>query len=116
MAGAQRTAYGNGLDPQCLHPYMWINKVHYYYTTLSFYNFPYAFGALLASGLYTRYQQEGESFAERYRAFLRATTVSTVEDAAALAGIDVTRRDFWEESLTAAVRRIDEFLVLTEQR
>jgi len=114
MAEAQRTAYGPGLDPACLHPYMWINKVHYYYTTLSFYNFPYAFGALLANGLYTCYRKEGEAFVKKYQAFLRATTVSTVEEAAAVAGIDVTRKEFWAESLAMVAGQIDEFLCMTE--
>ena len=44
MLDAQKQAYGDGLDEQYLHPYMWINKSHYYSSALSFYNFPYAFG------------------------------------------------------------------------
>ncbi|WP_195607743.1 M3 family oligoendopeptidase [Intestinimonas butyriciproducens] len=114
MAETQKTAYGPGLDPACLHPYMWVNKVHYYYTTLSFYNFPYAFGALLATGLYARYQKEGAPFVEKYRTFLRSTTVSTVEEAAAVAGIDVTQKAFWAESLAMVAGQIDEFLLMTE--
>ena len=115
MKEAQIAAYGPGVDPDCLHPYMWINKVHYYYTNLSFYNFPYAFGALLADGLYAHYQREGQPFVEKYRNFLRATTVSTVEDAAAVAGIDVTKKAFWAESLTIVSKQIDEFLCLTKE-
>ena len=94
---------------------MWVHKVHYYYTNLSFYNFPYAFGALLANGLYTRYQQEGQPFVEKYRNFLRATTVSTVEEATAAAGIDVTKKEFWAESLSVVTDQIDEFLRLTQE-
>ena len=93
---------------------MWVNKVHYYYTTLSFYNFPYAFGALLATGLYARYQKEGAPFVEKYRTFLRSTTVSTVQEAAAVAGIDVTQKAFWAESLAMVAGQIDEFLLMTE--
>ena len=115
MTQAQVAAYGPGVDPDCLHPYMWVNKVHYYYTNLSFYNFPYAFGALLANGLYTRYQQEGQPFVEKYRNFLRATTVSTVEEATAAAGIDVTKKEFWAESLSVVTDQIDEFLRLTQE-
>lgn len=116
MCKAQKRAYGPFLDPQCLHPYMWINKVHYYSTSLSYYNFPYAFGALLATGLYARYQKEGAGFVERYHAFLRATTVSTVEDAVAVAGIDVTTPAFWVESLRAVTALIDTFLAMTDNR
>ena len=31
MLDAQREAYGDGLDPEYLHPYMWTWKPHYYY-------------------------------------------------------------------------------------
>jgi oligoendopeptidase F len=30
MLAAQEGTYGNGLDPDALHPYMWAVKVHYY--------------------------------------------------------------------------------------
>ena len=85
-------------------------------TDLSFYNFPYAFGALLANGLYVRYLAEGPAFVEKYRQMLRATTVCTVEDAAAVAGLDVTDSAFWRESLSAVLAQIDQFLAMTEKR
>ncbi|MBR5447526.1 MAG: M3 family oligoendopeptidase, partial [Clostridia bacterium] len=52
MTNAQKEAYGDGLDPDCLHPYMWCCKSHYYRAGLSYYNFPYAFGGLFSRGLY----------------------------------------------------------------
>ena len=57
MLEAQKEAYGDGLDPEYLHPYMWINKSHYYSADLNFYNFPYAFGGLFARGLVVKYQE-----------------------------------------------------------
>ena len=116
MTQAQKAAYGDGLDPDWLHPYMWVNKVHYYFPDLSFYNFPYAFGALFAAGLYAQYQKEGAPFVSKYREMLRATTVCAVEDAAAIAGVDVTQKDFWRESLELMAAQIREFLSLTEDR
>lgn len=115
MEEAQKKAYGDGLDHDYLHPYMWVNKVHYYMTNLSFYNFPYAFGALLANGLYVRYQEEGPTFVEKYRKMLHATTVCTVEDAASVAGIDVTDPGFWRESLSVVVALIDQFMEMTAE-
>lgn len=73
MLDAQKEAYGNGLDPEYLHPSMWICKQHYYFAGLDFYNFPYAFGGLFARGLYAKYQEEGEAFLPEYRALLKAT-------------------------------------------
>ena len=114
MLDCQRKAYGDGLDPQYLHPYMWVCKSHYYASDLSFYNFPYAFGGLFARGLIVKYQQEGESFVPKYRSLLHATTVSSVEDVAKMAYIDVTDKAFWVSALKTAEARIQEFLELTK--
>mgnify|MGYP002624737742 CR=1 FL=1 len=81
MLEAQRKAYGNGLDPQYLHPYMWACKSHYYSGHLSFYNFPYAFGGLFSRGLYAKYLKEGEAFVPLYKKLLKATGTTTVEGA-----------------------------------
>lgn len=115
MLDAQKTAYGNGLDHSLLHPYMWICKGHYYSESLSFYNFPYAFGGLFARGLYAKYQEEGTSFVPKYRALLNATTVSSVEDVAMMAGIDLTTPDFWRQSLETVSESIDLFLELSKK-
>ncbi|WP_312494065.1 M3 family oligoendopeptidase [Anaerosporobacter sp.] len=114
MLDAQKQAFGDSLEEDTLHPYMWINKGHYYSESLSFYNFPYAFGGLFARGLYTMYQQEGKDFVPKYRALLKATTVSSVEDVAKMAGIDTTKPDFWRQSLQSYANEIDEFLALTK--
>ncbi len=114
MLRAQEKSYGDGLDPEKRHPYMWACKSHYYSEGLSFYNFPYAFGQLFAMGLYSQYEKEGASFVPKYQALLRATPVSTVEETAAMAGIDVTKKDFWEQSLQAFAKLIDEFIELTK--
>ncbi len=116
MKDTQRTAYGDGLDEATLHPYMWVCKSHYYSEHLSFYNFPYAFGQLFAMGLYARYLKEGAAFVPEYQALLHATPVKTVEEAAAMAGIDVTTPAFWEESLQAFADKMDEFIRLTEKQ
>lgn len=114
MLEAQKTAYGDGLDPNTLHPYMWLCKSHYYSGTLSFYNFPYAFGGLFARGLYVRYQAEGKAFVAKYKQMLHATTVCDVEDAAKIAGIDLTDRAFWLESLQSLADDIDQFVALMQ--
>lgn len=112
MLDAQKKAYGDGLDPEYMHPYMWACKGHYYSEALSYYNFPYAFGAMLAMGLYSMYLKEGEAFLPKYNKFLHATTVMSVEDTAAVVGIDLTSKDFWRESLKSFADMIDEFVEL----
>lgn len=109
MLDAQREAYGDGLDESTLHPYMWVNKSHYYRESLSFYNFPYAFGSLFALGLYALFRKEGEAFVGKYEAMLKATPCCTVEEAAAMVGIDVTSKEFWQEGLNEVAREVEEF-------
>ena len=114
MHEAQVRGYGDGVDPDTLHPYMWVCKGHYYSSGLSFYNFPYAFGGLFAAGLYAQYLKEGEAFLPKYRALLHATTVSSVEDVAKMADIDLGDINFWRSSLEIFKSRVEEFLRLVE--
>ena len=114
MLNAQKEAYGDGLDSDHLHPYMWINKSHYYSADLSFYNFPYAFGGLFARGLIVKYQEMKEAFVPKYREMLKATTIMDVEDVAKIMDIDLTDIAFWRSALDTAAQRIDEFLELTK--
>ncbi len=109
MLDAQKEAYGDGLDNDLLHPYMWVCKGHYYSAGLSFYNFPYAFGGLLATGLYAKYEKEPEGFEKAYQSFLYETTVNTIEGAAAKMGIDVTKPEFWRMGLEKYKTFVDEF-------
>jgi len=113
MLEAQRQSYGDGLDSQCLHPYMWVCKSHYYGPT--FYNFPYAFGGLFARGLYAQYEKEGAAFVPKYKKLLQTTTVATAEDTAKVAGIDLTDKDFWRSALQSVAEQIDMFCQLTEK-
>ena len=112
MLNAQKEAYGDGLDENCMHPYMWACKGHYYSSGLSFYNFPYAFGNLFALGLYSKFLEEGESFVPKYNALLNATVKCSVEEAGAMVGIDLTKKDFWEQSLALIAENIEKFCAL----
>ncbi|MGM9550021.1 MAG: M3 family oligoendopeptidase [Faecousia sp.] len=114
MTKAQEASYGDGLDPNFRHPYMWICKSHYYGAT--FYNFPYAFGGLFARGLYAQYEREGASFVPKYKRLLYTTTVATAEEAAAVAGIDLTDKDFWRSALQTVAEQIDLFCALLNDK
>ena len=114
MKEAQKRGYGDGLDLDTLNPYMWVCKSHYYSAGLSFYNFPYAFGGLFAAGLYAQYLREGEAFLPKYRALLKATTVSSVEEVAKMADIDLGDVNFWRSSLEIFNARVEQFLELAE--
>ncbi|MFO7969579.1 MAG: hypothetical protein R6U15_05700, partial [Candidatus Izemoplasmatales bacterium] len=114
MLDAQLQTYGDGLNKDLLHPYMWVCKPHYYSGGLSYYNFPYTYGLLFAKGLYAKYLEDKEGFKGVYNKLLRATGKMKVEDVAKLAGIDVTQKAFWESSLELLKKDIELFLELTE--
>ena len=110
MEKAQEESYGDGLNADIRHPFMWICKGHYYGPT--FYNFPYAFGGLFARGLYAQYEKEGASFVPKYKKLLYATPVATAEDVAKEAGIDLTDKEFWRSALQTVANQIDAFCEL----
>jgi pepF/M3 family oligoendopeptidase len=112
MIRAQKETYGEALDPEHLHPYMWAWKPHYYRTGLSFYNYPYAFGLLFGLGLYAIYQDQGSAFLPAYDELLRSTGEGTAEDLAARFGLDIRQRAFWEDSLKMVGDKIDHFASL----
>jgi pepF/M3 family oligoendopeptidase len=114
MVDSQREAYGDGLAPEALHPYMWAVKPHYYST--SFYNWPYTFGLLFGIGLYARYVEEPERFRQGYDDLLSSVGMGEAAELAARFDIDVRDRAFWEASLAVLERRIDEFCALAGDR
>lgn len=116
MLDAQKEAYGDALDEQALHPYMWLIKPHYYEASLNFYNFPYAFGMLFANGLYAIYLQKPEGFHARYDHLLASAGKMSVEDACALMDIDCTSQAFWDQSIELLEKRVVTFEKMVEER
>lgn len=109
MERAQKETYGDGLDEQYLQKFMWTWKPHYYSADLSFYNYPYAFGLLFATGLYAIYRQRGESFVEDYKNLLASTGEETAAKLAKRFGINITKRKFWDDSLAIIGTRIERY-------
>lgn len=98
MLAAQRATYGDGLDQDVLHPFMWAVKGHYY-SSNSFYNFPYMFGLLFGLGLYARYHGDAEAFKDSYDALLSSTGKADAAELARRMEIDIRSPDFWRASL-----------------
>jgi oligoendopeptidase F len=101
MTGAQRRVFGDALEPGGEDPLFWASKLHFYMTGVSFYNFPYTFGFLLAATLFRKFKAEGPSFLPKYEAFLRLTGADTVENVARRSiGADLSKPAFWETAIT----------------
>lgn len=112
MEEAQAATYGDGLDPDYRHKFMWTWKPHYYFTEENFYNFPYAFGLLFGVGLYAIYQERGGDFIPDYQNLLANTGEAPAADLAARFGIDIRSKQFWADSLAQVTKRIDRYCEL----
>jgi oligoendopeptidase F len=111
MKQAQEQAFCHELS--VLHPYFWAAKLHFYFTGVPFYNFPYTFGYLFSLGLYARSKKQGPSFAKSYDALLKDSGKMTVEDLAKKhLDVDLTKPHFWNEAAALAVSDVDLFLKL----
>ncbi|MBK1810426.1 M3 family oligoendopeptidase [Clostridium sp. YIM B02505] len=116
MLKAQKDSYGDGLDPEYLHPYMWACKPHYYDAEYNFYNFPYAFGLLFAKGLYAEYLKRGEEFVKVYDELLASTGDRKIADVTKIIGVDIHSVDFWRSSLKIIEEDIERFIELSNQK
>jgi pepF/M3 family oligoendopeptidase len=114
MLAAQKEAYLGGLADDGWYPDFWVSKLHFYISGLPFYNFPYAFGYLLSTGLYALGAQAGRDFPGQYRRLLVATGCMETEPAVqSTLGYDLTGPDFWNKSLDVVEHRVGRFLELT---
>jgi oligoendopeptidase F len=112
MERAQKATFGDGVDEQYLHKYMWTWKPHYYFPGLSFYNFPYSFGLLFGTGLYAIYQQRGTEFVPDYKKLLASTGEATAAELADRFGINIRTSKFWEDSLAVIAAEVDRYCQL----
>ncbi|MBI5825250.1 MAG: M3 family oligoendopeptidase [Chloroflexi bacterium] len=112
MERAQKAAYGEGLDEKYLQKFMWTWKPHYYTSGFSFYNYPYTFGLLFATGLYAIYQKRGAEFVPAYKALLAATGEARAADLADQFGINIRTKKFWADSLAIIGKRVDRYCQL----
>jgi pepF/M3 family oligoendopeptidase len=113
MEEAQKIAFCDSLSEW--HPYFWASKMHFYFTDVPFYNFPYTFGYLFSLGIYTHLKQDKKSFEKKYDALLYDTPLMSTE---ALAkkhlGVDLTQTTFWDMAMQEASKDVEAFFNLLE--
>ena len=112
MERAQKATYGAGLDEKYLQKFMWTWKPHYYSSGFSFYNYPYAFGLLFATGLYAIYQKRGAEFVPAYKELLATTGEARAAELADKFGINIRTKKFWADSLAIIGKRVDRYCKL----
>ena len=107
MLRAQADTYGDGIDLDTRHPYMWVLKPHYYGS--HFYNWPYTYGLLFGLGLYAAYRDDPERFRQGYDDLLSRAGMDTAEQLGARFDLDVTDEAFWTSSLDVLRARMTEY-------
>lgn len=111
MEDAQKSAYLDSLGEYF--PYFWASKLHFYYTEIPFYNFPYTFGFLFSFGLYAQGEKEGKSFMDKYDSILDDTARMTVEELASKhLKIDLGKPEFWQQAIDLLAKDVKEFISL----
>ncbi len=117
MVESQKRAFGSLLDKSGYHPLFWASKLHFFITDAPFYNFPYTFGYLFATGVYQLAKQEGRAFAAKYSALLSDTGSMTAEQVAKKhLGVDLTKEAFWQEAVDNALADVGTFVKLAESK
>ncbi|HSX03895.1 MAG TPA: M3 family oligoendopeptidase [Rhabdochlamydiaceae bacterium] len=107
MEQAQKEAFMGELEDYF--PYFWASKLHFYYTEIPFYNFPYTFGFLFSLGLY----RLGEKDMEKYDRLLDDTARMSVEELAHKhLGIDLGSPEFWQQAIDPLIKDVEEFTSL----
>lgn len=112
----QHETYGDSLDPNALHPFMWAVLPHYYTTESSFNNYPYMFGTLFSLGLHARFQADPAGFSAEFDDFLSLTGMADTATLAGRFGIDLHSPEFWLSGIDLIRQEISRFEVLLQDR
>lgn len=113
MTQAQRRVFGDALEPGGEDPLFWASKLHFYMAGVSFYNYPYTFGFLLAATLFGKFKAEGPAFLPKYEAFLRLSGSDTAEGVARRSlGADIGKPEFWETAIKGLAPLLERYRAL----
>ncbi|MCM2266575.1 MAG: M3 family oligoendopeptidase [Elusimicrobiales bacterium] len=115
MAQAQRQVFGDALTEGGEDQLFWASKLHFYMSGVSFYNYPYTFGFLMAATLFRKFKAEGPAFLPKYEAFLRLTGSDTAEGVARRSlGADIGKPEFWETAIKGLAGPLAEYKKLLD--
>ncbi|OGR44639.1 MAG: hypothetical protein A2X35_04850 [Elusimicrobia bacterium GWA2_61_42] len=115
MTAAQQRIFGDALEPGGEDSLFWASKLHFYIAGVSFYNFPYTFGFLMAATLFRKFKAEGPAFLPKYEAFLRLTGSDTAEAVAKRSlGANLGDPAFWETAIKGLAEPLARYKALLE--
>lgn len=111
MVDAWKKYYADSLDRLDEVGIFSATKLHFYISSLSFYNFPYTFGYCFSLGVYASKDKVGaESFSDKYRALLRDTGRMPAEEVVEKhLGGRIYEKSFWDDAIGIVRGQVDEF-------
>lgn len=113
MIRTQREVYGETLQHKGEDPLFWISKLHFYFSSYSFYNYPYTFGFLMARTLYARFKKEGPEFLPKIESFLKLCGTDTVKSVVRRSlGENIEDPDFWKRSISGLNEPLEQYKAL----
>ncbi len=88
----------------------WASKMHFSFSGISFYNYPYLFGYLFSLGIYAQKEKQGSNFIELYHNILKDTGRMTAEDLILKhLNQDISKPEFWQASIDLVSKSVDEY-------
>lgn len=116
MVGAWKQYYGDALGRLNEVGIFSATKLHFYISSLSFYNFPYTFGYLFALSVYASRERFSDKYADMYVALLRDTGRMMAEDVVKKhLDRDIENKEFWASGIALVRKQVDEFEVLAKE-
>lgn len=109
MIASQKEGYLDAL--QSYLPHFWCYKMHFYFTDVPFYNWPYTFGYLFSLGTYNVLLNN--DFENRYIALLKDSGSLSMEDLAKKhLGVNLEEPDFWQGAINLLNANINEYVAI----
>jgi len=102
--------FGDAVEMIAAYRWGWSYISHFIHTR--FYCYSYTFAELLVLALYREYQLKGAAFLPGYEAILASGGALSPADTAALAGVDISAPDFWQNGYDILAELIAELKLL----
>ena len=109
---ANRPMFGDSVQLSDDYAWWWLYIPHIVETP--FYVYAYAFGELLVLALYARYQEEGDSFVDRYFELLSAGGSRSPSELVERMGFDISDPNFWQGGCNLIAERVRQAVELAE--
>ncbi|MFI8684568.1 M3 family oligoendopeptidase [Rossellomorea sp. NPDC077527] len=113
MEATERVWFKDSLEEVNTHN--WMSIPHFFNTEKAFYNLPYTIGYLFSNGVYSLYQEDKETFPERYDQLLTSSGNQSMEELSVGFLQEELGTNFWGKSIRPLEEAIERYLRETEK-